>query len=225
MGLMYGALRRHMRLSSNAGDGQGGGGGNGGGQGGEGGNGGNGDGGDPGDDDDDDDLLEEKDPAKLQETLRRVSKERRDARNRARTLQREKDEREKKEREAADEEAKKKGDFEKVATSATTRAETAEAALVRERIVNRAYLAAVALNFIDPDDATRYLDFDGIPVDGKGVPDKDEIDKRVKAVATAKKHLIKSERRTGMPETPNGEGGGQTNAAQTYITAKYGAKK
>lgn len=75
---------------------------------------------------------------------------------------------------------------EKRAQEAEQRAEQTEhkaTRMQRERMVSQ---AASKLNFIDPDDAARYVDLDDIE-------DADQAERAVKRVAKAKQHLVKSD--------------------------------
>jgi hypothetical protein len=220
----YSAIRRHLRLSSDAG-----GAGGGGGQGdppaggkqddGDGEDDGDGDGSGGGDEDDD---LSEADLAKLKSTIKKERQQRRDAAKQARELATWKQEREKKDQEAADEEAKKKGEWETVATNASTRADTAEAALKQERILSAVHLAAVAANFHDPEDVHKFIDLGKVELGDDGRPKRTVVKNLVEDLAKAKPHLVKSERGPGLPEPGQGNrGGGQANAAQSYIAARY----
>jgi hypothetical protein len=226
----YSAIRRHLRLSPDAG-GAGGGGGQGdpppGGNPGDGdGTGGDGDGGDddPGDDDDD---LEGADATKLKGALAKARQDRKEARRLARQLQQEKEQRDKADRDAQTEEARKKGEFEKVANDATARADKAEADLQAERDARRrdrtetaAQLHAASLNFHKPEDVTRYLDFAKVEYGDDGKPKN--VKKLVDEIAKENAFLVKGDRAPGLPLPGQGNrDGGQTNAAQSYIASRY----
>lgn len=74
---------------------------------------------------------------------------------------------------------------EKRAAEAEARAEAAEKERERGRRERWVVAAASEQNFVDPDDATRYVDFDAIE-------DADQAARAVKAVAKKKQHLVKA---------------------------------
>lgn len=149
----------------------------------------------PAGEDEGDDDLDESDAAKLKDALKKERQQRRDAQRSARTLQQEKEQRERADHAAADEAARKRGEFETVANTATQRAEKAEADLMTEREARKRekaetaiHLAARDLNFHDAEDAVARLmgqveyGEDGAP---KGVTSL------VKKLADDKPYLVK----------------------------------
>ncbi len=83
-------------------------------------------------------------------------------------------------------ERKRAEQLEKRAAEAEKRAEETERNLSRAQRERWAAQAASALNFVDPDDAARYLDLDDIE-------DADQAERAVKRVAKAKPHLLRGE--------------------------------
>lgn len=103
------------------------------------------------------------------------------------------------------------------ATSATARAETAEATLLAERIRFAVTIAASGAGFEDPTDALSMISQDDLVDDEGGISDK-KVKARLKALADSKPYLLKT------AGSGSGDGGGRGKPAdETSFDAKQAA--
>lgn len=115
------------------------------------------------------------------------------------------------EREAAglpelERERKRAEQLEKRIQEAEQRAEQSERAVQRTQRERWIAAAAARENFVDPDDAARYLDIDD-------VEDADQAERAVKRLAKSKQHLVKPED-SGQPQIGRVLEGGKTTTKQ-----------
>jgi hypothetical protein len=178
-----------------------------------------------GDDDDGDDAdLNDLDAEKLRDAIKKERQQRRVAVREARDAKKKVQEREDKEKQDADEEARKKGEWQQLATKAAAERDDARRALETERKTNAVILEATRQNFHDPEEAVKLLDLGKIAMGDDGKPVG--VAKLVKDLADAKKHLVRTGQRPGMPLTDGKQGGDKSySASRSYIAQNYAPKK
>lgn len=119
-----------------------------------------------------------------------------------------KDEQARAAKKAEEEDAKKRGEWETVASTERQAREAAETSLKMERAQNAVLKAAVAANIVDPDAAFVLLR-DSIEFDDDGKPK--DVDKLIATLAKEKTYLVKQEQQQSAGIAGNvatGRGGG-----------------